>query len=149
MSTQLVAYFSASGKTKQKAEDIAKRLDADIVEIIPREKYSAEDLKWNDPQSRTSIEMKDMSFRPEIEPIDIDVQGYDTVYIGFPIWWYTAPNIVYSFLDSADFSEKTIVLFATSGGTGIQKSLADLTKAYPQYSFQKAAIVNTNIDALV
>lgn len=130
MST-LVAYFSASGVTARKAEQLAKDLGATLYEIKPAVKYSAADLNWMDENARSTVESKDPSSRPELAEKSFDASAYDTIYIGFPIWWYTAPHIINSFLESGDFAGKEIHLFATSGGTNIQKALKDLKAAYP------------------
>lgn len=117
MTKSLVVYFSASGITKKVAQNLAKVLDADIYEIKPTIPYSKEDLNWVDKKSRSSIEMNDLNSRPEIVNDNAHVEKYDTVFLGFPIWWYMAPTIVNTFLEKYDFSDKKIVLFATSGGS--------------------------------
>ena len=119
----LVAYFSATGKTAALAERIAKKLDADLFEIEPQVKYTKADLIWVNPFSRSSKEMKDKSSRPAIQEKPLDLSKYDTIYLGFPIWWYVAPHIINSFLETYDFSGKTIVLFATSGGSDFGRTL--------------------------
>ena len=118
---KLVAYFSASGVTADLAKTVAEAAGADLFEIKPDAVYTSADLNWNDERSRSSIEMKDPASRPAIAS-KVELQGYDTVFIGFPIWWYVAPKIISTFLESYDFSEKTIVLFATSGGSGMGKT---------------------------
>lgn len=115
---KLVAYFSASGVTKSVAEKLAGAIDADIFEIRPKVPYSKEDLDWTNGSSRSSVEMKDASCRPEIVET-ADVSKYDVIYIGFPIWWYTIPRIIMTFLESADFSGKRVVPFGTSVGSGM------------------------------
>ena len=122
----LVAYFSASGVTKKAATDLAKAKDADLFEIEPKEKYSDEDLNWGNKQSRSSIEMNNKSFRPEIINKELDIDKYDTIYVGFPIWWYTAPTIINTFLETYKFKNAKIILFATSGGSRFCNSLKDL-----------------------
>ena len=122
----LVAYFSASGVAKKVAADLAKAKDADLFEIEPIEKYTSEDLDWTNKNSRSTIEMKNKTFRPEIVKKDLDVDLYDTIYVGFPVWWYTAPTIVNTFLEAYPFKNKKIVLFATSGGSRLSNSLKDL-----------------------
>ena len=114
---KLVAYFSVSGTTKKVAENLAKAADADLFEIVPKERYTDEDLNWMDINSRSTLEMRDKNSRPEIEKKNLDTSKYDVVFLGFPIWWYVAPTIVNTFLESYDFEGKTIVLFATSGGS--------------------------------
>lgn len=136
MSNVLVAYFSASGVTKSVAEKIANENGYDIFEIVPEEIYTPQDLDWTDKNSRSTIEMNDKSFRPPIVET-CDVSGYDTVVIGFPVWWYTAPSIINTFIESVDLSGKTIKAFCTSGGSGIDKCLSDLQASYPELSFAK------------
>ena len=126
MSKKLVAYFSASGVTEKVAKQIADLAKADIYEIKPKVPYSEADLNWMDKSSRSSMEMKNLSFRPEMADNNIDISAYDTIYLGFPIWWYIAPTIVNTFLEKHDFSGKKIVLFATSGGSGMGKTAQHL-----------------------
>ncbi len=122
MSKILVAYFSASGVTKKAAENLAQAAGADLYEIKPAVPYTKEDLNWMDKKSRSSVEMNDKSSRPAIADTDAEISQYDTIFLGFPIWWYVAPTIVNSFLESYDFSGKRIILFATSGGSGFGKT---------------------------
>ncbi len=122
MSKTLVAYFSASGTTKKVAENLAQAAGADLYEIQPEVPYTNADLNWMDKKSRSSLEMNDRSFRPAIADKNADIKAYDTIFLGFPIWWYVAPTIVNTFLESYDFSGKKIVLFATSGGSGLGKT---------------------------
>ena len=122
----LVAYFSATGTTKKVAEKLAQALQADIYEIKPAVPYTAADLNWRDKTSRSSVEMSKEDSRPEMAENDISVQAYDVIYLGFPIWWGTAPRIVKTFLEKHDFSNKTIVLFATSGSSGMGNTAEDL-----------------------
>ena len=131
MPKTLVAYFSASGVTKKTAEKLAAAAKADIYEIKPAVPYTKADLNWMDKKSRSSVEMGNKSFRPEIVKDDLDLSQYDTILVGFPIWWYVVPTIINTFLESYDFSDKKIVLFATSGGSGIEKSISDLQTLYP------------------
>ena len=126
MSKKLVAYFSASGITAGVAEKLAKEANADIYEIKPAVPYTKADLNWMDKTSRSSIEMSDHNSRPEIADKNADISKYDTIYLGFPIWWYIAPTIINTFLDSYDFSGKKIILFVTSGGSGFGKTLINL-----------------------
>lgn len=125
----LVAYFSASGVTKKVAEKLSDAVGADLFEIKPKVKYTKADLDWMDTKSRSSIEMNDKSFRPAIAEKCNNMADYDVVYIGFPIWWYVAPTIINTFLESYDFSGKTIVLFATSGGSGFGNTVAELKRS--------------------
>ena len=126
MSKNLVAFFSASGSTKKLANTLAEVLKADTYEITPATKYTGKDLNWNDSQSRSSVEMKDKSSRPKLAALDVNISDYDVIYLGFPIWWYVAPHIINTFLESYDFSCKKIVIFATSGGSGFGETLSQL-----------------------
>ena len=126
MSKTLVAYFSASGTTAKVAEMLAKAANADIYEIKPAVPYTRADLDWTNKKSRSSVEMSDKSSRPELADKGADIAGYDTVLLGFPIWWYVAPTIINTFLESYDFSGKKIVLFAISGGSGFGKTVESL-----------------------
>ena len=137
MSKTLVAYFSASGVTEKVAVNLSKALGSDLYKIEPKVPYLAADLNWQSSKSRSSLEMKDKSSRPEIVDTDAEIEKYDTIFLGFPIWWYTAPTIVNTFLEKYDFSEKTIILFATSGGSGFCSSLKDLKKSVSDTSVIK------------
>lgn len=131
MSKTLVAYFSASGVTAKVASTLAGAIGADIYEIRPEVPYTRADLDWTDKTSRSTVEMKDKSFRPPIADRDADIAGHDVIFIGFPIWWYVAPTIINTFLESYDFSGKRIILFATSGGSGFGKTVAELRPSVP------------------
>ncbi|MBR1420432.1 MAG: NAD(P)H-dependent oxidoreductase [Selenomonadaceae bacterium] len=122
MSKKLVAFFSASGRTRKVSQTLAEVAGADLFEIEPVQKYSGADLNWNNSNSRSSVEMNDPNSRPEIKNQIANLNDYDTIFIGFPIWWYVAPHIILTFLESYDFSDKTIIPFATSGGSGIGKT---------------------------
>ena len=122
----LVAYFSASGVTARLAKVIAEAAGADLFEIQPEVPYTKEDLDWTNKSSRSSLEMNDPNSRPAIAGQVEDMEQYDTVFVGFPIWWYVAPKIIHTFLESYDFSNKTIVPFATSGGSGFGKTIESL-----------------------
>ena len=124
--SKLVAYFSASSSTRKLANTLAEVLGADTYEIKPATPYTGKDLNWNDSQSRSSVEMADKTTRPALADKTAPVDKYDTIFLGFPIWWYVAPHIINSFLESYDFSGKTIVLFATSGGSGFGETLNQL-----------------------
>ncbi|MDR1184228.1 MAG: NAD(P)H-dependent oxidoreductase [Coriobacteriales bacterium] len=126
MGKRLVVYFSASGVTRKVAESLADAVGADIYEIKPQVPYTKTDLDWQDDGSRSSVEMRDKSFRPPMADSGVDIAAYDVVFVGFPIWWYVAPTIVNTFLESHDFSGKTIVPFATSGSSGIGETVAGL-----------------------
>ncbi|MDR1379223.1 MAG: flavodoxin [Synergistaceae bacterium] len=126
MSKKLVAYFSASGVTRNVAKALVEAVGADMYEIKPQVPYTKADLDWQDKNSRSSIEMNDKSSRPAITDKDANIGVYDVVFVGFPIWWYVAPTIINTFLESYDFAGKTIVPFATSGGSGIGETVAHL-----------------------
>ena len=126
MSKTLVTYFSASGVTKSVAEKLAQTVGADIFEIAPKVLYTAADLDWRDKTSRSTVEMANLDFRPEMADGDVDVCAYDTVYVGFPIWWYIAPTIINTFLEKYNWNGKKIVLFATSGSSGWGKTVDKL-----------------------
>ena len=126
MGKKLVAYFSASGTTRKIAEMIAEAVEADLYEIVPKQPYSKADLNWMDKKSRSSVEMNDKKYRPEITDTNANINKYDEIILGFPIWWYVAPTIINTFLECYDFSGKKIVLFATSGGSGFGNTVSEL-----------------------
>ena len=126
MSKNLVAYFSASGVTKKVAQNLSLAINSAIYEIQPKVKYTNADLNWMDKQARSTVEMANKSFRPEIIEDNFDISEYDTIFLGFPIWWYVAPTIINTFLEKHDFSNKKIVLFVTSGGSRFGKTVKDL-----------------------
>lgn len=136
MSNVLITYFSASGVTKNVAQKIAEENDYDLFEIKPEEIYTPADLNYMDKNSRSTIEMNDKSFRPPIAET-CDVSDYDIVAIGFPVWWYTAPTIINTFIESVDLTGKTIKVFCTSGGSGVDKCVSDLQDTYPELNFTK------------
>lgn len=146
MSKILVAYFSASGVTKKVAERIAKIVSGDLYEIEPKEKYTDADLDWTNKQSRSSVEMQNKSYRPEMIEKNIKIDAYDTILIGFPIWWGVAPTIVNTFIESLDFSEKALIPFCTSGGSGMSYCENDLRKNYPQYNWKEGKRLFGNED---
>ena len=125
----LVAFFSASGQTAQLAKTLADTMGADLYEIMPEQKYTSADLNWNNKQSRSSVEMNDPTSRPAVAGTVANIDDYDTVFVGFPIWWYVAPTIINTFLESYDFSGKTVIPFATSGGSGLGKTDSVLQKS--------------------
>ena len=127
----IVCYFSATGRTKKEAEKIAASLNADLFEIKPETEYTKHDLNWMNKNSRSTIEMYDINCRPQFIKADIDFNKYDDIYLGFPIWWYVAPRIINSFLEYYNFKNKTIKLFATSGGSDFGKT-ADALKISAQ-----------------
>ncbi|MDL2227702.1 NAD(P)H-dependent oxidoreductase [Odoribacter sp. OttesenSCG-928-L07] len=122
----LVTYFSATGTTKAVAEKLSKIINADIYEIKPEIPYTSADLDWHDKESRSTIEMQDKNSRPAIADKNAKIENYDVIYVGFPIWWYVAPTIINTFLESYDFSGKTVILFATSGGSSFGKTVENL-----------------------
>lgn len=126
MSRKLVSYFSASGVTRLVSGRLAEAIGADLYEIKPAQTYSDNDLNWMDQTTRATVEQKDPSSRPALADRDADIGGYDIIYLGFPIWWYIAPRIIQTFLESYDFSGKTLVLYATSGGSGFGKTVDEL-----------------------
>lgn len=142
----LVAYFSASGVTASVAERIRDVVKGDIYEIKPAVGYTKADLDWRDADSRSSVEMKDTSSRPELKDKDAGVEDYDTIYIGFPIWWYREPSIIDSFLESYDFSGKTIVPFATSGSSGMGDTAERIRTLVPGANVEDGARLDRDID---
>ena len=126
MAKKLVAFFSASGVTARAAQILAEAADADLYEIKPAMPYTSADLNWQNKASRSSVEMNDKESRPSLSDTNAKVADYDVVFVGFPIWWYTAPRIINSFLEAYDFAGKKIVLFATSGGSGLGNCAKDL-----------------------
>lgn len=131
MGKRLIAFFSASGNTRRIAEMLAEAGEADLYEITPKTAYTKEDLNWMDKKSRSSVEMNDKKFRPEIIGKDLDISVYDEIILGFPIWWYVAPTIINTFLEAYDFKGKKIILFATSGGSGFGNTLQELKPSVP------------------
>lgn len=142
MKKRLVAYFSASGTTKKVAEIIADCAKADLYEITPKVSYTKADLDWMDKKSRSSIEMNDKKFRPEVVDKEIDINAYDEIILGFPIWWYVAPTIINSFLEQYNFSGKKIILFATSGGSGFGNAVRELQPSVPDSMITEGKILN-------
>lgn len=142
MSKKLVAYFSAGGTTAAAARVLAEAADAGLYEIKPRTPYTRADLNWNDKRSRSSVEMNDKSSRPALADRSAPVADCDTVFLGFPIWWYTAPTIVNTFLEAYDFTGKTIILFATSGGSGLGRSADDLRASAPGAVIRDGRLLN-------
>ena len=123
---KLVSYFSASGVTAKAAKNLAEAAGADLFEIKPQVPYTKEDLNWRDNDARSTVEMRDKSSRPKLADGDANIAAYDVIFVGFPIWWYVAPTIINTFLEAYDFSGKTVILFATSGGSGFGKALDGL-----------------------
>lgn len=144
MSKKLVAYFSARGVTAKVAENLSDALGADLFEIVPKVRYTKADLDWRDKASRSTIEMNDPSSRPEIEALRDNVADYDTIYVGFPIWWYVAPTIINTFLESYDLAGKTIIPFATSGGSGMGKTNEKLAPSCPGATLKAGKVFSMN-----
>ena len=142
MRKKLVAYFSNSQTTKKIAEIIAQVAEGDLYEIIPKQPYSKADLNWMDKKSRSSVEMSNKKFRTEISDTDIQVDKYDEIILGFPIWWYVAPTIINTFLESYDFTGKKIVLFATSGGSGFGNTVSELKPSAPDAVIIEGKVFN-------
>lgn len=138
----LVAYFSASGVTKKAAEKLAAAAGGDLFEIEPEVPYTSADLNWMDKKSRSSIEMRDKSSRPAIVKKPLDLSKYDSIFVGFPIWWYVAPAIINTFLESCDFSGKKIILFATSGGSGFGNTVRELQASAPGAQIVEGKVLN-------
>lgn len=145
----LVVYFSATGTTKAVAEKIAAATGGDLLEIEPVQPYTDADLNWRDSTSRTTIEMHDLQFRPEMKSPVTDAADYDVIYLGFPIWWDLAPTIVNTYLDAAALDGKTVVPFATSGGSPIDNSAKELKKLYPDIDWQEGRLLNDATDESV
>lgn len=142
MNKTLVAYFSASGTTRKIAEMIAGVGDFSLYEITPKELYTSDDLNWMNKKSRSSVEMSNKKIRPEITDTDAHIKEYDTIILGFPIWWYVAPTIVNTFLEKYDFSGKKIVLFATSGGSGFGNTVKELKPSAPGAEIVEGKLFN-------
>lgn len=140
----LVAYFSASGTTAETARKLSKTIGADLHEIKPEVPYTARDLNWMDKKSRSTLEMNDPSSRPAIAERLPDMAQYDVVFVGFPIWWYVAPTIINTFLESYDFSGKTIIPFATSGGSGMGSTNTKLKPSCPGAVLLEGRLLNGN-----
>ena len=143
----LVAYFSASKTTEHAAKEIAQAVGADLYEMCPDKAYTAADLNWNDKTSRSTVEMNDPACRPKIAGTVEHMEQYDTVLIGFPIWWYVEPRIVDTFLESYDFSDKTVIPFATSGGSGIGGAEKSLREHCPKANWKPGKLVNSKAAA--
>lgn len=150
MSKKLVAYFSATGITKKVAGKLADYIGADLHEIIPEVSYTKADLNWMDKNSRSSIEMADKTFRPAIANKVKDISQYDVIYVGFPIWWYVAPTIINTFLENYDLSGKSVILFATSGGSGFGNTVKELQESCNADLIRESKIINArDIDAQI
>lgn len=144
MSKTLVAFFSASGVTRQVAQKLAAAAQADLYEIKPAVPYTQADLNWRDKSSRSSVEMQNLAIRPQLADTDAKIEQYDRILLGYPIWWYMAPIIINTFLESYDFSGKSIILFATSGGSGFGKSIEELSPSCPNAVIREGRMLNGN-----
>ena len=142
MSKKLVAYFSASGVTGAVAKNLAEAAGADLYEIKPKVPYTNADLNWNDKNARSTVEMRDKASRPEMADKDAKAGDYDVIFLGFPVWWYVAPTIINTFLEAYDLSGKTIILFATSGGSGFGKTVENLKPSAPGADIREGKLLN-------
>ena len=142
MSKVLTAYFSASGVTAAAARRLAEAAGADIFEIKPEIAYTSADLDWTNKRSRSTVEMNDASSRPAVAALPENLADYDTVFIGFPIWWYTAPRLIDTFVESCDLSGKTVIPFATSGGSGMGRTVSELKKLCHEANWEDGKVVN-------
>ena len=142
----LVAYFSATGTTAKAAKALADAVGGELYEIKPAVPYTSADLNWMDKNSRSSVEMKDAHSRPALADTDAPVAGHDVLFLGFPVWWYVAPTILNTFLEAYDFTGKTIVLFATSGGSGLGKSAAGLRVSAPGAKIVDGRMLNGRLN---
>ncbi|MDU5107920.1 flavodoxin [Clostridium sp.] len=138
----LVSYFSASGVTEGLAKSLAEVIGADIYKINPEVPYTRKDLDWNNKKSRSSIEMSNPTSRPKIADIDAKIADYDVVFLGFPVWWYVAPTIINTFLESYNFNGKIVIPFASSGGSGIENCERNLRKQYPNIAWKEGKLLN-------
>ena len=142
MKKVLVAYFSASGVTEGVATQLAEVTGGELLKIQPEQPYTDADLDWRDKQSRSSVEMQNKNSRPAITNKLTNMQDYDVVYVGFPIWWYTCPTIINTFMEAYDFKGKTVIPFATSGGSSIKKACEDLKATYPDVNWKEGKLLN-------
>ncbi len=147
MSKKLVAYFSASGVTAKLAETLSEAIGADLYAIEPEVPYTKADLNWMNKNSRSSVEMKDPASRPAIAGKRDNIDDYDTIFVGFPIWWYVAPTIINTFLESYNFTGKTIIPFATSGGSGMGKTNEKLQPSCPGAKLLEGKVWKKNAKA--
>ena len=137
----IVAYFSASGVTAAAAKELAKEKNADLYAIEPAQKYTSADLDWRNKQSRSSVEMNDPKSRPALKS-QKSLADYDVIYLGYPIWWGVAPRIINTFIEQAELDGKTVIPFATSGGSGVEPSVSALKASYPKVKWQKGILMN-------
>lgn len=146
MNNKLIVYFSASGTTKIVSEKLSNIIGADLFEIVPKEKYTNADLDWTNKESRSSVEMQDKNSRPEILNKLDNIDKYDTIILGFPVWWYTAPTIINTFIEDNDLTNKKIYIFVTSGGSSSEGSYNDLKNKYIDLDFVSHKRLNTNLN---
>lgn len=145
----LVVYFSATGTTAAAAGKLAEAAGGEILEIEPEKRYTAADLDWRNEQSRCYVEMHDLKYRPAVKKAEVNMVDYDTIYLGFPIWWNIAPTIVNSFIEAHDLNGKRVVPFATSGGSTIDNSVKELKRTYPAIEWQEGKLLNRmDVDAI-
>ena len=142
----LIAYFSATGTTARAAEKLANATDGELYAIVPAQPYTSADLDWNDQQSRSSVEMNDPKLRPAIKSKKENITDYDVVFIGYPIWWNLAPRIINTFIESHDLKGKTVIPFATSGGSTLAGSAAALKKNYPTLNWREGCLLNRAVE---
>lgn len=145
----LVAYFSATGITERVAGEIAEATGGQFYEIVPEKEYTSADLNWNDDRSRSSVEMNNPQSRPVLGGSPVDVAAYEVIFIGYPIWWDQAPRIINTFIESHDLKGKTVIPFATSGGSGISNSVEVLKKTYPGLNIQEGKLLNNASSASI
>lgn len=138
----LVAYFSASGNTAKAARTLASVTNGDLYAITPATAYTTADLDWHNPQSRSSVEMRDTNARPALADHNAHIEDYNVIYLGFPIWWYTAPRIINTFVEAYNFTGKMIVPFATSGGSDLDQFIREFSKTYPDYKWTPGLMLN-------
>jgi len=138
----LVAYFSATGTTARVAERLADVVEGELYAITPAKPYTSADLDWNDKKSRSSVEMNDAKSRPDISSKELKADDYDVIFLGYPIWWDLAPRIINTFIETHDLKGKTVIPFATSGGSGIANSVTALKKEYPELDWKQGRLLN-------
>lgn len=145
MEKMLICYFSASGVTKKVAEKLSEITGSNLFEIKPSQEYTEQDLNWNDRNSRSSKETRNVTSRPEIKETIDNIDEYTTIFLGYPIWWDLAPRIINTFIESVDLSNKKVYVFATSGGSGVETSLNDLRRTYPNIKFISGKRLTENV----
>ena len=146
MKKSLVAYFSATAVTKHVAEELAAVIDADLFEIVPEKMYTKADLDWTNNESRSTIEMQNKNCRPKIESRVRDLKKYDVIFLGFPIWWYREPSIIDTFVESHNFEGKTIVPFATSGGSDLEDTYKNIQTLAPKAKVEKGKLFDAGVE---